>query len=105
MTKWIQKSKISIILKPTGDIIYHPSKIVYYGESTPAKYAHIGIVYDVNLDNGTITIIHSTGGNPGVHYSVLNLKTGLYDSGGAHSFTSILRMSEMEERGYLNWKY
>ena len=97
----LEKYAVAGLIKP-GDIIYHPSKIVYYGESTPAKYAHIGIVYDVNLDNGTITIIHSTGGNPGVHYSVLNLKTGLYDSGGAHSFTSILRMSEMEERGYLN---
>ena len=85
-----------------GDVLFHPSNMVYYGESIPTKYSHIAIVYDVDLQNRTISIIHSSGGDPGIHYSVMNLDTGLYESGAKHGFTSVISMSEMEERGYFN---
>lgn len=83
-----------------GDILYHESGITYAGESTPQKYSHIGIVYDVNLTNRTIVVIHCSGGEPGIKYSVINIDTGLYESGSKHGFTNVLRLSEMEKRGY-----
>lgn len=91
------------LIKP-GDVLYHYSNTVYYGESAEnaTKYSHIAIVYDVDLQNRTLSVIHSSGGDPGVHYSTMNLDTGLYESGAKHGFTSVIRMSEMEERGYFN---
>lgn len=83
-----------------GDVLFHDSGTIYAGETEPQKYAHIGIVYEVNLENRTIVILHCSGGDPGVKYSTINIDTGLYESDGKHSFTSVIRMSEMEKRGY-----
>lgn len=85
-----------------GDILYHPSGITYSGEDSSQNYAHIAIVYDVDLKNGTITIIHSSGGDPGIRYSVIDAKSGTYESGAQHSYTDVIRLSEMEKRGYLS---
>lgn len=84
-----------------GDVLYHKSGTVYAGETEPQKYSHIGIVYKVDLQNRTIVILHCSGGDPGVKYSTINIDTGRYESDGKHSFTSVIRMSEIEKRGYL----
>ena len=84
-----------------GDVLYHKSGTVYAGETEPQKYSHIGIVYKVDLQNRTIVILHCAGGDPGVKYSTINIDTGRYESDGKHSFTSVIRMSEIEKRGYL----
>lgn len=83
-----------------GDVVYHSSGITYAGDDSPQKYSHIGIVYDVDLVNRTVVVIHCSGGEPGIKYSVINMDTGLYDTGGRHGFTNVLRLSEMEKRGY-----
>ena len=84
-----------------GDIVFHPSEIVYAGESEKQQYSHIGIVYKVDLESRTIVVLHCSGGDPGIKYSTINIDTGKYESGNKHSFTTVIRMSEMEERGYL----
>lgn len=84
-----------------GDVLYHKAGTVYAGETEPQKYSHIGIVYKVDLQNRTIVILHCAGGDPGVKYSTINIDTGRYESDGKHSFTSVIRMSEIEKRGYL----
>lgn len=85
-----------------GDVLYRYQGTVFSGESEAQKYSHIAIVYDVNLQNRTMTIIHCSGGDPGIKYSTINIDTGKYESGAKHSYTSVVRMSEMEKRGYFN---
>lgn len=83
-----------------GDVLYHYQGTVFAGDSEPQKYSHIAIVYNVDTASGTIDIIHCSGGDPGITYSTIDINTGRYESGGIHSFTSVIRMSEMEKRGY-----
>lgn len=84
-----------------GDILYHDSGITYAGETEKQNYSHIGIVYEVDLKSRTMVVIHCSGGDPGLRYSVINIDTGLYESGSKHSYTNVIRLSEMEKRGYL----
>ena len=101
-----QKNDRNVPLRPyvmenliqPGDVLYHYSKTVYVGETEPSRFAHTGIVYKVDYENEVIGVLHSAGDwHEGIVYDEYSFAP---NAAPYHSFTSVLRMSELEKLGY-----
>lgn len=90
-----------------GDVLWHPQGTIYSdsgGEGS--KYAHVAIVSEVDKENGTITIIHASSNNMvdgkmiGIRRVEIDARTGRYPSGNSHTYTTVMRFSQIE-KGWL----